>query len=151
MESIGLVERADRAAGLPYDTVTPAGRALAAAYRSEVSGTELVRTFLASSTVSGPVPKTVLEEFARKGCLCQLRKANNADLPLLQDLFTHVGGDKTSARRYSVRFLLDLCTTTNGDGLNQDRFRQLIAVRSLDNETYVPRAWDGRTRPTWRL
>ena len=84
MESIGLVERADRAAGLPYDTVTPAGRALAAAYRSEVSGTELVRTFLASSTVSGPVPKTVLEEFARKGCLCRLRKANNADLPLLR-------------------------------------------------------------------
>jgi hypothetical protein len=150
METTGLVERADPTAGLPYDTVTSAGKALAAAYRSEVADTQLVRTFLASPTVTGPVPRTVLEEFARRGCLCQLRKAKEADLPLLRDLFTHVG-DPTGARRGTLRYLLDLCTTTNEDGLNQDRFRQLIYFRSLDDKTYVPQAGTAEIARRWRL
>jgi hypothetical protein len=150
MEATGLIERADPTAGLPYDTVTPAGKALADAYRSEVAHTELVRTFLASPAVTGPVPRPVLEEFARKGCLCQLRKATDADLPLLQDLFTHLG-DLAGARRGTLRFLLDLCTTTNGDGLNQDRFRQLIYFRSLDGETYLPQAGTAVIARRWRL
>ena len=150
MEATGLIERADSAVGLPYDTVTPAGKALAAAYRSEVGDAELVRTFLTSPAAAGPVPKTVLEEFARKGCLCQLRKAQDADLPLLRDLFLHMG-DPTGARRGTLRFLLDLCTTTNGAGLNQNRFRQLIYFRSLDGETYAPQAGTAATARRWRL
>jgi hypothetical protein len=150
MEATGLIERADPAGGLPYDTVTPAGKALAAAYRSEVGDTELVRTFLTSPAAAGSVPKTVLEEFARKGCLCQLRKAKDADLPLLRDLFLHVG-DPTGARRGTLRFLLDLCTTTNDTGLNQDRFRQLIYFHSLDGDIYAPQAGTAAAARRWRL
>jgi hypothetical protein len=150
MEATGIIERADITAGLPYDTVTPAGRALADAYRSEVADTELVRDFLGSATVTGPVPRTVLMEFARQGCLCQLRRATDADLPLLRDLFLHLG-DPTGARRGTLRFLLDICTITNTRGLDEGRFRELIYFRSLDGESYLPHPGTAAIARRWRL
>ncbi len=128
MEATGLVQRTDLASGIPYDTVTPLGKALAAAYRSAVGDTTLATDYLADAQVTGPVPRDVLVQFARQGCLCQLATAQQADLPLLQDLFTHVG-DATGARRRTLRFLLDLSTVTNEPALTQDRFRQLIYFR----------------------
>lgn len=150
MEAMGIVQRTDPAGGIPYDTVTPAGRALALGYRTAVGETELVRHHLATAQVSGLVPREVLLEFAHRGCLCQLATAQHADLPLLQDLFVHAG-DLSGARRRTLRFLLDLCNTAQGEGLTRDRFRQLIYFRSLDVDVFKPRAETSDAARRWRL
>jgi hypothetical protein len=150
MEATGVVQRTDPANGIPYDTVTPMGKALAEAYRAAVGDTVLVTDYLADAKVAGPVPRDVLRDFARKGCLCQLARAKNADLPLLQDLFTHVG-DPSGARRRTFRFLLDLSATTEDTGLDQDRFRQLVYFRCLDADSYVPHPDTSDVARRWRL
>ncbi len=150
MEATGIISRADPANGLAYDTVTPQGRALARAYGKAVATTRLVSEFLTQAAVPGPVPKDVLEEFALRGCLCQLRTAEQFDRPLLQDLFTH-GGDPDGARRRTFQFLLDACTTAHQTGLNRDRYRELIYFRSLDDGKYVPNTQTTGAARQWRL
>ena len=150
MEATGIVNRADPANGLSYDVVTPQGRALARAYGAAVSTTRLASEFLKQPAVPGPVPKGVLQEFALRGCLCQLRAADQFDRPLLLDLFTH-GGDPDGARRRTFQFLLDTCTTDDAAGLDRDRFRELIYFRNLNNDKYAANAQTTGAARRWRL
>jgi hypothetical protein len=151
MEMTGVLVTTDAANGLPFDALTPVGKALAEAYRQAVADTALVREHL-TTNLEDLIPRETLRTFARAGCLCQLRRAEDQDRPLLQDLFLHAGAPlQSGARRATLRFLLDLCTTANDAGLDQDRFRQLIYFRSLDDDTYRPRRGIEDAARRWRL
>ncbi|WP_229402929.1 hypothetical protein [Micromonospora okii] len=150
MESMGLVVLTDPAAGVVFDAPTPEGRAVAAGYRSAVGGTRFYRDYFA--TCDTAVARDVLAEFAAAGCLCRLRTAATADLPLLQDVFLHYGEpEEAERRRATFRFFLDFCRTTQAEAVSQDRFRQLVYFRELDGERYEPLPGVLGTARRWRI
>ncbi len=139
MELMGALVIAAPANRFPYDAPTPTGRALAAAFRQAVASTEITR-MLEAGDLTTPVSHEVLVEFARVACLCQLRVADNQDLPLLQDLFLHSGGqDEAVTRSQTLRMMLDLSFCRQSEGITQDDFRQIIYFRELSGSHYVPR------------
>jgi hypothetical protein len=151
MELTGALIVAGPANGFPFDAPTPAGRALAAAFRDAVSGTRLA-VKLTAGDLSGPVPRDVLSEFARAACLCQLRVAQSHDLPLLQDLFLHSGTwQETASRSETLRMLLDLSRCRPGEQIAQDDFRQIIYFRELEGSRYEPRAELLDVARRWRV
>jgi hypothetical protein len=151
MQAMGILVVATPADGFRFDALTETGRAIAAAYRKAISSTVLWRDHL-NRNLATPIPRDVLIEFARLGCLCQLAKAIEHDLPLLQDLFTHAGSpDEAAARRQTLGLLLDLATTAQHMGIQQSYFRQLIYFRVLDGEIYCPRDDLATAARRWRL
>jgi hypothetical protein len=151
MEAMGILVVARPSNGFLYDALTPSGRALASAYRDAISSTALWRDYL-DGELARQIPREVLVEFARKGCLCQLRKAVQQDLPLLQDLFTHSGRpEEARARTLTLRLILDLSRSAQEAAISQSEFRQLIYFRSLGDEIYCPRADLVETARQWRL
>lgn len=151
MELTGSLVVASPANGFPVDAPTPIGRALAEAYRRAVASTEVARR-LAAGKVSEPVPREALVEFARKGCLCQLRVAEEHDLPLLRDLFLHLGTPaEVASRGETLRMLLDLSKCRQEKGLWQDDFRQLVYFRQLDGSDYKPRPELMGVARRWRV
>lgn len=150
METTGLLQRPDEQALLPFDAPTPSGQAVASAYRAAVAGTAFYREHW--PTLDSPVPREVLEEFARAGCLCQLRTAHDHDLPLLQDLFLHEGGvGESRARRQTLRMFLDLATWTGPEPIDRDVFRQLIYFQTHVGRKYAPAPGVVDTARLWRL
>lgn len=151
MDAMGTLVGATPSNGFRFDALTETGRAIAAAYRNAVSSTTLWRDYL-SHDLDGPIPRDVLLEFARRGCLCQLRVAGDHDLPLLQDLFSHAGSPSEAlARRQTLRLLLDLATTAQPLGIEPSQFRQLIYFRVLEGESYYPRDDLVVVARRWRL
>lgn len=150
METMGLVVLTDPATGVVFDAPTPEGRAVAARYRTAVDRTRFYRDYFANCDTA--VPRDVLAEFAAAGCLCRLRTAATADLPLLQDVFLHHGEPEDAERRRATfRFFLDFCQTTQGEAMSQDRFRQLVYFRELDGERYTPLPGVLGTARRWRI
>jgi hypothetical protein len=151
MEATGTLVIATPANGFLFDALTETGRGIAAAYRDAISSTALWRDHL-NGTLETPIPRDVLLEFARRGCLCQLRDAEEHDLPLLQDMFTHAGspGDGL-ARRQTLRLLLDLATTMQEVGITQSAFRELIYFHNVDGEIFRPRQDLVEVARRWRL
>jgi hypothetical protein len=151
MEATGTLVIASPANGLLFDALTETGRGIAAAYRDAISSTVLWRDHL-NATLEAPISRDVLVDFARRGCLCQLRVADEHDLPLLQDMFTHAGSPGEGlARRQTLRLLLDLATTAQEVGIAQDVFRQLIYFHTVDGEIYHPRQDLVGVARRWRL
>ena len=151
MEATGALVIATPSNGFAFDAATPDGRALAHQYREAISGTELLRSHL-SGDLRSPVGRDLLVEFAGVGCLCQLRNAPNHDLPLLQDLFAHAGGPSAAtARRETLRLVLDLSGTAQPAAIGQSEFRQLVYFRRLEEAEYVPRKDLTRVARRWRL
>jgi hypothetical protein len=145
----GLTLPALPAAGLPYDTPTPEGRAVADAFRVAVADTAYYREYFDHDDAQ--VPSEVVREYIRAACLCQLQVAAAPDRPLLRDVFLHVGAD-AAQRRATMRFLLDLADQTAGHELNQDRYRQLVYFRADGNgAAWTPRDQNVRTARRWRL
>ncbi|TVY98989.1 hypothetical protein EAS64_42545 [Trebonia kvetii] len=151
MELTGALIVAGPANGFPFDAPTPAGRALAAAFRGAVSRTRLAAK-LRTGALAAPVPRDVLAEFARAACLCQLRVAESHDLPLLQDLFLHSGTvGEINSRGETLRMLLDLSRCRPAEPIGQDDFRQIIYFRELDGSRYEPRAELVGVGRRWRV
>lgn len=74
MAELGIVARTGTMLGdapIPVDVLydTDRARALANTFRTAVSGTQYVKTWMLTSD---PIPLDVLVEYARVGCLCQL-------------------------------------------------------------------------------
>jgi len=151
MEFMGTLVCATPTKGFSFDALTETGRAIAAAYRNAISSTVLWRDHLGGD-LKGPIARDVLVEFARRGCLCQLRVADEYDRPLLQDLFMHAGypGGAT-ARRQTLRLLLDLASTAQQGGIEADQFRQLIYFRDLEGQIYCPHEDLVAIARRWRL
>jgi hypothetical protein len=151
MELTGALVVASPANGFPIDAPTPAGRALAAAFRAAVADTEVARA-LSNVEVTQPISRDALIEFARKACLCQLRVAEDHDLPLLRDLFLHSGSSaEVASRGETLRMLLDLSTCRQSADLTQDDFRQLVYFRQLDGSDYEPRTELVDVARRWRV
>ena len=151
MEATGALVIASPANGFAWDAPTAAGRALAGSYRAAVGDSQLVAKSL-QGDLTDPVAREILVEFASKGCLCQLRVAENHDLPLLQDLFTHAGAGQTSkARRETFRLILDLSQRHQSEAITQDSFRQLIYFRQIQGETFAPHPDLLEVARRWRL
>ncbi len=151
MEAMGILVAATPANGFLFDALTETGRGIAAAYRDAISSTVLWRNHL-NGTLEAPISRDVLVDFARRGCLCQLRVADEHDLPLLQDMFTHAGSPGEGlARRQTLRLLLDLATTAQEVGITRDAFRQLIYFHNVDAEIYHPRQDLVGVARRWRL
>jgi hypothetical protein len=125
MAELGVIYPGGRGYPLPVDAPSERGQELAAAFRSEVKDTVYYRDFFDHDDAE--VPIEVIREYTRTACLCQLRRTDSADHPLLSDTFLHGGDEQGSAsRRATFRLLLDLAAQTTGHGLNESRFRQLI-------------------------
>lgn len=139
------------AAGLPFDTPTPEGRALAGAFRDAVAHTRYYRNYFNDDEAK--VPADVVVEYIRAACLCQLRTAPAPDRLLLQDVFLHAGGASDAAqRRDTMRFLLDMADQTDGHALTEDRFRQLSYYRAdSGGASWTPQAPSVRAARRWRL
>lgn len=151
MEAMGTLIVANPQNGFLFDAPTDVGRGIAQAYRDAISPTALWRNYFTGS-LKDPVPREVLVEFARHGCLCQLPTATDFDLPLLQDLFTHAGADREpAARRGTLRLLLDVSATSQDDGITRDTFAQTIYFRTIGGDTYTPRPDIVNVARRWRL
>ena len=145
----GLTLPALRAAGLPFDTPTPEGHAVADAFRAAIADTQYYREYFDHDDAQ--VPNEVVVEYIRAACLCQLQVDTAPDRPLLRDVFLHAGEDATE-RRATMRFLLDLADQTAEHALNQDRYRQLIYYHADgDGAAWTPRDHSVRTARRWRL
>jgi hypothetical protein len=150
MESTGVLLMARPGGGFLVDVPTPRGQAIAAAYRDAVADTALWQRHL-SQDLQRPIDRNDLVHFARVGCLCQLPQANNADLPLLQDLFLHEPSDRAQQRRDTMRFFLDLGRTYSSLALDQPKFRRLVYFHRLDGVSYEPHPDLRQTARYWRL
>src|SRR5699024_10857244 len=138
METVDVLRIATPSNGLPFDVPTPTGQALAAAFRSAVGDTQ-VGVQLRSNDTSSLVSREALIEFARKGCLCQLRVADAHDLLLLREVFLRSGKPaEVKSRSETLRLFLDIGHSHQNEAMGQAEFRQLIYFRELDDTQYVP-------------
>ena len=147
----GLTLRAHPEAGLPYDTPTPEGHALAAAFRSTIADTTYYRDYF--DVDDAIVPREVAVEYIRSACLCQLSKDEAPDRPLLRDVYLHAGGrEGATARTATLRLFLELADQTSGVALTEDRFRQLVYFRCDEaGASWAPRDALIRIARRWRL
>jgi hypothetical protein len=122
---LGFIYPGGRGFDLPVDVPSERGKELAAAYRSEIEQTAYYRDYFDED--EGEIPIDVIREYIRKACLCQLRRDDAADQPLVRHTFLHEGGEEAAeSRRATFRLLLDLSQQTKGHALDAIRFRQLI-------------------------
>lgn len=123
MQTTGVIRLADRALGLPADTVTPrAGRQVAEAFREAIAETRYWRKYFDADVV----PADVVEEYGNVACLCRLRDGAPDRDPLV-DVFLHGGNQgAAAARRTTLQLILELSAQTDGVGLAEDDFRRLM-------------------------
>jgi hypothetical protein len=156
MQSLGLVVLADPRLGLPVDAVTPVGQLVADAFRSAVYQTDYYQDWIERHDV--PIPAEVVREYAKRACLCQLRKKSAPDRKLLVDAFLHCGNEiDAAARRSTLQFMCELSAQSAEFGMNSRSFRRLVYYRSdygiddADGPTFVPTPANGSTARRWRL
>lgn len=151
ISAMALIMPGMPAAGLPYDTPTPAGRAVAGAFRAAVADTAYYREYFDHDDAQ--VPSDIVLEYIRAACLCQLQIGAAPDRPLLRDVFLHAGSTEDAAqRRATMRFFLDLADQTAEHALNEDRFRQLAYYHADRNgAAWEPLDTNVRTARRWRL
>ena len=151
MEATGALVIATPSNGFAFDAATPTGRGLAAAYRDAISDTDVAQVQF-HGQLSDPVGRAQLIGFAAVACLCQLRKATDHDLPLLQDIFVHAGAPiEAESRRQTLRLILDLSQTAQEQAIGQADFRQLVYFRSINDEDYEPLKDLALVARRWRL
>jgi hypothetical protein len=151
MEMMGALAVAGPANGFPFDAPTPVGKALAAAFGRAIKDTAIGQRMVDDS-LHAPVPRDDLIAFARRACLCQLRVADEFDLPLLQDLFLHAGAPAESApRRNTLRLILDLSQTRQEVSFGRTQFRELVYFRALEDARYEPQSDLVTMARRWRI
>jgi len=123
----------------PVDIPSESGKELAAAFRSEVAGTAYYEDYFARP--HDDLPKDVLAEYGARSCLCQGKREDAADRPLLLRAFLSEGGNERAAsRRESLRMFLDLAAQTDGHALTDAGFRELLFYgASGDGASFAPR------------
>lgn len=131
MQTMGVIQGADRELNLPIDAVTPdRGKDLADAYRDAIASTKYWKKYWNADEV----PRDVVEEYAAVACLCQL-KTNAPDRTLIADTFlhghagpAHVG--EPEARRTTLRMMLEIAHQTRNTPIAQPDFRRLLLYGS---------------------
>lgn len=149
--SLGLILPGGPGFPIPVDVPTEKGKEVAGAFRRAVQDTEYYRRYFEQDSVD--IPTDVIQAFIRRACLCQLQRADAPDRNLILDVFLHAGGNEpSSARRMTLRLLLDIADKTDGYVLDQDAFRQLLYFGStLAGAAYAPLESLMDTYRRWRL
>lgn len=147
LEELGLIHSGGPGGPLPIDAVTPLGREIAAAYRAAVADTTYYREYFGRPERN--VPRSVVLEYIRRGCLCQLERPAAPDRRLLRRLFL-TGGGAGDARCASLRMLLDIASKVGGS-LDESAFRQVIYFRVADVGRYDPRGDLVSAARRWRF
>lgn len=146
---LGLVYPGGPRLPLPIDVPTEQGKKVAAAFRRAVEHTAYYRHYFDDDRTQ--VPISVIQEYIRHACLCQLQVADAPDRPLLLDLFLHQGHD-ADARRSTLRLFLDVADQTQSYPIDQDTFRQLLYFQDADNGAhYNPHDEVVAAYRRWRL
>ena len=156
MQSLGLVALADPRLGLPVDVVTPAGRAVAEAFRSVVADTEYYRRWMDRHDEN--LPRGVAAEYGQRACFCRLREPDAFDRPILVDAFLHMGNPtEAAARRRTLRFMCELSAQSATAPVDESSFRRLVYFGAdhgddgSDGPSFVPTESTLRTARRWRL
>jgi hypothetical protein len=118
------------------DLVKPIGTGLADAYGEAVAGTTYARQYLDA----GRLRRTDIEEFARYGCLCQLRHHEVERQRLVDALFRFDVPDADAVKRLaSLCFFLDVIAQSQDRPLDEGAFRRVLYYWSYeDHHAYVP-------------
>ena len=139
--------------GFPYPVDVPSayGKEVAATFREAVQDTAYYRDYFAHNVAE--VPLTVVQDYIRHACLCQLQVPSAPDRSLLLDTFLHRGTEGlAAARRETFRLLLDIAAQTDGVSIDQDSFRQVLYFQAAENGgVYRPQPSVEPTYRRWRL
>lgn len=148
---LGLIYPGGRGYPYPVDVPTERGKEVAEAFRREIEDTTYYRDYFAADETD--VPIEVVRDYIRLGCLCQLRRTNAEDRPLVLDSFLHAGGDQhAKSRRQTFRFLLDMAAQTEGHAIGEGSFRQLVYFGATDGgAAYRPSPVVDEAARRWRL
>lgn len=151
MAELGLIYPGGPGFPYPVDVPTERGKEVADAFRQAVQHTAYYHEYFEHDATE--VPTTVIQEYIRHACLCQLQVSSAPDRPLLLDIFLHHGTDElASARRNTFRLLLDIAAQTDGVSIDQDAFRQLLYFQAAENRAvYRPQSQVEPTYRRWRL
>ena len=143
-------------ARLPVDAVTPVGQLVADAFRNAISQTAYYQDWIEQHDEA--IPAEVVREYAKKACLCQLRKKSAPDRKLLVDAFLHCGNVvDAAARRSTLQFMCELSAQSADSPIDSRSFRRLVYYRTdystddFDGPTFVPTPANESTPRRWRL
>ncbi|MBV9279690.1 MAG: hypothetical protein JOZ41_06385 [Chloroflexi bacterium] len=137
--------------GFPYPVDVPSeyGKEVAAAFRRSIDDTSYYREFF--DLDSCLVPISIIRQYIRQACLCQLQLPAAPDRPFLLDVFLHHGLN-ADARRATFRLLLDIASQSQGYSLADDVFRQVLCFGAADSGlSYTPREDVASVYRLWRL
>jgi hypothetical protein len=150
MAELGLTYLGGRGFHYPVDIPSEKGREVASAFRKEVERTTYYRDFF--DLDEADVPIEAIREYIASACLCQLKRPDASDRPLLLKTFLSANAQPAASRRETFRLLLDLAQKTVGHELNQWRFRQLIYFGADEGGArFVPREGLAEMARRWHL
>ena len=151
MIELGLIYPGGPGFPYPVDVPSETGKQVALAFREAVAETTYYRHFFAQD--APVVPRTVLVDYIRRGCLCQLQTNTAPDRKLVRECFLHGGASANAgARRNTFRLFLDIVDQTNGHPIGADRFRQVLYLGAADQvAAYTPTIDVVDTYNRWRL
>lgn len=135
--------------GLPMavDVPTQRGEELAHAFRRAIQQTEYFQHYFDRD--EGQIPRDVLRAYGEVASLDRL--AGAPDHARLLAVFRE-GGEGAAARRETFRFFLDVAEQTDGTGVDEDGFRQLIYFGSTPaGASYRPRFELETVQCQWRM
>jgi hypothetical protein len=149
MAEAGLIYPGGTGFFYPVDVPSEYGKEVASAFRKDIQSTRYYQKYFDQNI---PVPISVIEEFIREACLCQLQKSDANDRQFIRETFLYRGTSiAAKARRATFRFFLDLANQTKGYGLDEDAFRQLIYFGSTpDGLSFSPDRNVKDTAVRWR-
>ena len=147
MITVGLILPGGPGLPIALDVPTERGEEMAHAFRQAIQQTEYFQRYFELD--EGPIPRDVLRAYGEVAGLERLAGASD-HRPLLA-VFRE-GGDGSAARRETFRFFLDVADQTEGVGLKEDEFRQLVYFgRTPDGASYHPRPETDSVYRQWRM
>jgi hypothetical protein len=147
MAEVGLIYPGGFGFPYPIDVPSEYGKEVASSFRKVIQSTIYYKEYFDKID---QVPTPVLKKYIHRACLCQLRKSEADDRPLIVDTFLH-HGLRSPARRSTFRLFLDIAKQTDGSSLTEDQFRQIIYFGlTLEGISYSPTKDLKSTALQWR-
>jgi hypothetical protein len=113
------------------DLIKTVGLGLADAYAESVAETQYVRHYLDATRLR----KADVEDFAQRGCLCQVGRYEGERWRLIDAFFRFDTPHVHAVRRLaSLCLFLDIIAQSDGQPLGQDAFRALLYFWSFDDQ-----------------
>lgn len=151
MAEMGVIVPGGKDFPYPVDVPTQDGKILAESYRSTIKNTKYFKEFF--DTSHSRIPLEVIKEFINKACLCQLKNEDTPDRNKALEIFLHKGREnEPKSRRDTFRMFLDIADQTEGKGITENDFRQLLYFKETDDGyKYKPSPEVLETFLRWRL